>query len=76
MASLYKDNNLSAPKTIVFSGNGSKYIDNFITDDRDILKKLIDLVFSKVFGGVHNVNVVLPSVRKEATCYGGLYRGE
>jgi len=76
MASLYKDNNLSAPKTIVFSGNGSKYIDNFITDDRDILKKLIDLVFSKVFGGVHNVNVVLPSVRKEATCYGGLYRGK
>lgn len=75
MASLYKDNNLTAPRTIVFSGNGSRYIDNFITDDKNVLKKLIDLIFSKVFGGEHNVNVVLPSERKEATCYGGLYRG-
>ena len=76
MASLYKDNGLTAPRTIVFSGNGSKYIDNFITDDKAILKKMIDLIFAKVFGGEHNVNVVLPSERKECTCYGGLYKGD
>ena len=37
---------------------------------------MIDLIFAKVFGGEHNVNVVLPSERKECTCYGGLYKGD
>lgn len=74
MASLYKDNDLTAPRTIVFSGNGSKYIDSFITADKAVLKKLIDYVFTEVFGGNHDVNVVLPQERKESTCYGGLYR--
>lgn len=74
MASLYKDNGLTAPRTIVFSGNGSKYIDSFITADKDVLKQIIDLIFGKVFGGEHDVNVVLPQERKESTCYGGLYR--
>jgi hypothetical protein len=74
MASMYKDNNCMAPKTVVFSGNGSKYIDNFICTDRRTLKKIIDLVFGSVFGGEHNVNLELPNERKESTCYGGLYR--
>ena len=74
MSIMYKDNKLNSPKTIVFSGNGSKYIDSFISTDRDVLRKIINLVFDSVFEGVHDVNLVLPRERKEATCYGGLYR--
>lgn len=74
MATMFKDCSLSAPKTIVFSGNGSKYIDSFICTDRNTLKLLIDLVFNHVYGGEHNVYLELPNERKEATCYGGLYR--
>lgn len=74
MASMYKENELAAPRTIVFSGNGSKYIDNFISTEESALKNIIDLVFKHVFGGEHNVNIKLPEERKESTCYGGLYR--
>ena len=74
MASMYKEYHFTAPKTVVFSGNGSKYIDNFICTERRALKMIIDLVFNRVFGGEHNVNLELPKERKESTCYGGLYR--
>ncbi len=74
MASMYKDYNCPAPKTIVFSGNGSKYIDGFICSEREVIKKIIDKVFVSVFGGNHDVILRLPDERKEATCYGGLYR--
>lgn len=74
MASLYKENSLTAPRTVVFSGNGSKYIDGFICNERRVLKQIIDLVFNRVFGGEHNVHLELPKERKESTCYGGLYR--
>ena len=74
MAYMYKENGLMAPKTIVFSGNGSKYIDSFICDEQRVLKQVIDLVFERVYGGEHNVNLELPKERKESTCYGGLYR--
>ena len=74
MASMYKENGLVAPRTIVFSGNGSKYIDSFISTDESALKNIIDLVFKHVFGGEHDVNIKLPEERKESTCYGGLYR--
>lgn len=74
MASMYKDNNLQAPRTVVFSGNGSKYIDNFISNDHKALKGIIDLIFERVFGEKSDVNLKLPEERKESTCYGGLYR--
>ena len=74
MANMYKDYGLTAPRTVVFSGNGSKYIDNFISTDSNVLKKIIDKIFDFVFEGEHNVNLKLPSERKESTCYGGLYR--
>lgn len=74
MASMYKDNGLIAPRSVVFSGNGSKYIDNFISSEVSVLKNIIDLVFDHVFGGKHDVNIKLPNERKESTCYGGLYR--
>ena len=74
MSNMYKENGLPAPKTIVFSGNGSKYIDNFISSEQPALKAIIDMVFKHVFGGEHDVNIKLPKERKESTCYGGLYR--
>lgn len=74
MASMYRDNNLQAPRTVVFSGNGSKYIDNFISTDKHVLKSIIDLIFEQVFGEKSDVNLELPEERKESTCYGGLYR--
>lgn len=74
MANMYKENDLESPRTIVFSGNGSKYIDNFISSEHIVLKKIIDMVFEHIFGGSHDVNIKLPKERKESTCYGGLYR--
>lgn len=74
MANMYKDNGLNAPRTVVFSGNGSKYIDSFISTDSDVLKKIIDKVFDFVFESKHDINLKLPEERKESTCYGGLYR--
>lgn len=74
MACMYKENGLAAPRTLVFSGNGSKYIDSFITSEDEVLRKIINLIFCRVFGGEHHVNLRLPEERKESTCYGGLYR--
>lgn len=74
MASMYKDLKLQCPKTVVFSGNGSKYIDNFISHKESVLKKIIDMVFSKVFEETSDIHLKLPKERKESTCYGGLYR--
>lgn len=74
MAHLIKDCACIAPRTIIFSGNGSKYIDNFICDNENVLKKIVNLVLDDVFGGQNTVRLKLPAERKEATCYGGLYR--
>lgn len=74
MANMYKEKGLAAPRTLVFSGNGSKYVDYFISSDSNVLKKVVDMVFVNVFGGEHDVNIKLPEERKESTCYGGLYR--
>ena len=74
MACMYKDYGYMAPRSIVFSGNGSKYIDHFITNEGDVLKEIINTIFNRVFGGSHDVNLKLPDERKESTCYGGLYR--
>lgn len=75
MASMYKFKGLDAPRTIVFSGNGSLYIDNFITDDVSIIQDAIKLIFDKVYGkDCPPIYVTLPDERKESTCYGGLYK--
>lgn len=74
MANMVKDNNCVAPRTIIFSGNGSKYIDGFISGDEGVLKKIVNMVLDDVFGKANNVKLKLPNERKESTCYGGLYR--
>ena len=74
MASMFKANNLAYPRTIIFSGNGSKYIDNYITDTVPILTQITELIVSKVYGKtISDIELVLPNERKESTCYGGLY---
>ena len=71
---MFKANELPYPHTIIFSGNGSKYIDNFITDSKTYLKQITELIVSKVYGTeISDIELVLPSERKESTCYGGLY---
>lgn len=75
MASMYKFRGLDAPRTIVFSGNGSLYIDNFITEDREIIQEIIKRIFDEVYGiECPSIYVTLPDERKESTCYGGLYK--
>lgn len=75
MAIMYKHRGFAAPRTFVFSGNGSKYIDNFITSDTVELQHLITLIFEEVYGKLEDpIYVILPAERKENTCYGGLYR--
>lgn len=74
MAHMVKDNKCVAPRTIIFSGNGSKYIDGFVSNNEKVLKKIINMIFDDVFGGTNDINLKLPNERKEATCYGGLYR--
>ncbi len=74
MANMYMEKNLMAPRTLVFSGNGSRYIDSFISNSKEDIKQIVDYIFDQVFGGKHDVHVELPQERKESTCYGGLYR--
>lgn len=74
VASLYKYEGYMVPRTIVFSGNGSRYIDNFITSDKPLIEKVVTAIFSEVYGELENIHVVMPDTRKESTCYGGLYR--
>ena len=75
MASVYKAKGLECPTTITFSGNGSKYIDNFLTSDLDLLTRMTMNVLKEIYGeGIRTVDIILPDQRKESTCYGGLYR--
>lgn len=74
MASLFKVNGLPYPRAIIFSGNGSKYIDNYITDSVTRLEEVTKLIVTKVYGGgMPGIQLILPAERKESTCYGGLY---
>lgn len=74
VAKMYHFKNYASPRSIVFSGNGSRYVDNFITEDVTLLEEMVTAVFSKVYGQVDAIHVILPDTRKESTCYGGLYR--
>lgn len=74
MSAMFKANGLHYPRTIIFSGNGSKYIDNYITDSKTCLKQITELIVSKVYETeISDIELVLPTERKESTCYGGLY---
>lgn len=75
LAEMLKAKDLSCPRAILFSGNGSRYIDNFITTDVDgVLRDLTMIILKEIFPGCTDVQLILPEERKESTCYGGLYR--
>lgn len=72
--SMFKVNGLEYPKTLIFSGNGSRYIDDFLSGDVAVLKELTSKVIFSVYDTVsEKIELILPEYRKECTCYGGLY---
>jgi hypothetical protein len=73
--SFLKSQNYKVPSCIIFSGNGSKYID--LIQSNDYIEKICGYIARSVFKDkeINNPQVILPQEnRKEATCYGGLYR--
>lgn len=74
MARMYHAKNLPCPRSVLFCGNGSRYIDGLLSSDKNTVKELVNTVFKSVYGDIKDIQVVLPSERKECTCYGGLYR--
>lgn len=74
LAQLLKSNNYQEPSCVIFSGNGSKYID-FISNEKT-LAEITAYIFGKVFEKeVKRPQVILPEVnRKEATSYGGIFK--
>ena len=63
-----------APTCIIFSGNGSKYLD--LIQNSNYISKICGYVANAVFGKTNKLpQIILPAEnRKEATCYGGLYQ--
>lgn len=75
MAKMFKSRDLACPRDIAFSGNGSRYIDGYLTPNIKTLEAIPKRVFCKVYGNeVDDIHIILPECRKETTCYGGLYR--
>lgn len=74
LAQLLKSNNYSEPTCVIFSGNGSKYID-FIGSN-EVLSEITSFIISKVFKKeIKSPQIILPAKdRKEATCYGGIFK--
>jgi hypothetical protein len=63
-----------APRCIVFTGNGSKYLD--LIQSKEYVSKICGYFIRHIFTDTEkNPQVILPKVnRKEATCFGGLYQ--
>lgn len=65
VAKMYKFEKYAYPRSVVFSGNGSRYIDNFITEDVTLIENIVTAIFSKVYGQVETIHVVMPKTRKK-----------
>lgn len=70
---LLKSKNHNAPSCIIFSGNGSKYVD--LIQSPDYIKKICGFFIKKIFENSLNAPQIIlqEQNRKEATCFGGLY---
>lgn len=74
IATMINVKGLPCPRAITFSGNGSRYIDKYLTKDIDVLTDLTMIVLKDVFGSeIKTIQIILPADRKESTSYGGLY---
>lgn len=71
---LLQFHNHPAPKCIIFTGNGSKYLD--LIQTKDYIQKICSFFVKELFGSNEKApQVIMPaSNRKEATCFGGLYQ--
>lgn len=76
LAKMIKSKGERCPQTILFSGNGSKYIDGFLHSEHHVLELLANVILDKEFPEHGNLTIILPNDRKESTCYGGLFRDE
>lgn len=75
MAQMYHAKSLDCPRSVLFCGNGSRYIDGFLSSNISTIEAIVTRIFTEVYGdNIKKVQVILPDVRKESTCYGGLYR--
>lgn len=75
MGLMFKNAGLKCPRVITFSGNGSRYIDQYLIADETLLPKIVKVILKQVYTDLsQDVLIVLPEIRKESTCYGGLYR--
>lgn len=75
LAQMLKSRNIECPTAITFSGNGSRYIDEYLTSSPELLEEITMIVLRSVMDNVSDsIQLVLPQERKESTCYGGLYR--
>jgi hypothetical protein len=75
---LLKASGLDKPTCICFSGNGSKVLD-IITNDKSKLSLISKTIINKIYeseANDYNPEIILPNYieRKEATCFGGLYK--
>lgn len=76
LSKMIQSKGLKCPQTILFSGNGSKYIDNFLNSDCNVLVRLANVILDNEFPEHGHLSIILPKDRKESTCYGGLFREE
>lgn len=76
LSKMIKSKGLKCPQTMLFSGNGSKYIDGFLNNDCNVLVRLANVILDQEFPGHDALQIILPNDRKESTCYGGLFRDE
>lgn len=75
MSMMYKAKGLDCPRVVLFCGNGSRYIDGLLSSNIETVTEIVTLIFQEVYGhNIKKIQIILPDVRKESTCYGGLYR--
>lgn len=74
VAQVLKSKGQECPTAITYSGNGSRYIDEYLTSNKDLLQEITRMVMEDVLGKANGpIQLVMPEERKESTCYGGLY---
>ncbi len=71
---ILKQHGQRAPTCIIFSGNGSKYLD--LIQSTSYIEKICAYIAQCIFTDKSSIpQIILPNNnRKEATCFGGLYR--
>ncbi len=74
-AQFMKDGGEDCPSCIIFSGNGSKYID-LLSQNKKMIGEYCSYIFRDLFKEkAGKIQIILPEAdRKESTCYGGLYK--